>query len=311
MSAIRTGFIFLDFVVIRFDPRPWNAALCIENAEYPTMKFYRPKGILSGYSSFEPEESGSVVLEAGEHWVPRDWMVGPHSNAGWEIYYQPAGVSTWKCGEQLFSVPSGGFYLIAPRTAHELVGFRGKEAHYFFAVLRPGCLDGGRIPDWPYPCVWGPGASALETPFRGLIRELTLAGTDKTEGLNCYARALGLEISRLIARDEQIEPALRLHPAVARACELFEGHIAERWRLDELAVLCAVSVPHLISLFRRDTGQTPRQYLLRRRIERAEAMLQNKERPVTEISHELGFSSSQHFATAYRKLRGKPAKMGR
>ncbi len=275
------------------------------------MKFYRPKGVLSGYSSIESGESGSVVLEAGEHWVARDWKIGRHANAGWEIFYQPAGVSQWRCGAKRFEVPPGGFYLIAPRVAHELLEFRGSEAHYFFAVLRPGGLAGKRNLDWPRPCVWGSNAFALETPFRGLIRELTLAGADKVQGLNCYAAALGLEISRLLARNEQIEPALRLHPSVVRACELFEEHPAERWRLDELASLCAVSVPHLISLFRRDTGQTPRQYLLRRRIERAAAMLQNKERPVTEIAHELGFSSSQHFATAYRKLRGKPARRAR
>jgi len=275
------------------------------------MKYYRPKGILSGYSSMESGDNGSVVMEAGEHWVPRDWRIGMHANAGWEIYYQPVGISRWRCGAERFEVPPGGFYLIAPRVAHELVRFCGSEAHYFFAVLRPGSLEEKWPPGWPRLCAWGAQGFALDTPFRGLIRELTLAGADKAEGLNCYAMALGLEIRRLIARNERIEPALRLHPSVVRACELFEEHPADRWRLDELAALCAVSVPHLISLFRRDTGQTPRQYLMRRRIERADAMLQNKEHPITEIAHELGFSSSQHFATVYRRLRGKPARCAR
>jgi len=274
------------------------------------MKFYRPKGLLSGYSSVEPVSARSVVLEGGEHWVPRDWRIGRHANAGWEIYYQPTGLSKWRCGRISFEVSPGGFYLIAPQSAHELVGFQGSEAHYFFAVLRPDCLKGKRTPDWPR-CAWGPHASALGTPFRGLMRELSLAGTDKERGLACYAAALCLEIERLITRDVRREPELQLHPAVARACELLEEHPADRWRLDELAALCGVSVPHLISLFRRDTGQTPRQYLLRRRIERADEMLRDAGQSVTQTAHELGFSSSQHFAAAYRRLRGKPARQSR
>lgn len=192
--------------------------------------------------------------------------------------------------------------------AHELAGFQGSEAHYFFAVLKPDCFKGNRMTEWPRTYACGPHASALETPFRGLMRELSLAGADKEQGVACYAAALCLEMTRLITRDAKMEPELRLHSAVARACELLEEHPAERWRLDELAALCGVSVPHLISLFRRDTGQSPRQYLLRRRIERADEMLRNAGRSVTQIAHELGFSSSQHFATAYRRLRGKAAR---
>ena len=69
-----------------------------------------------------------------------------------------------------------------------------------------------------------------------------------------------------------------------------------------------VSVSHLITLFRKSTGETPHQFLLARRIERAEALLRSSDRSITDIAMDLGFSSSQHFATAFKKKKGVTAR---
>jgi AraC-like DNA-binding protein len=124
-------------------------------------------------------------------------------------------------------------------------------------------------------------------------------------GVACYIGALSLELGRLHSHRTVFEPELAAHPASLRAKEFMDGRPGESWKLEELAGLCGVSVPHLIAVFRKDFFSTPRQYLLLRRLERAAQMLRSSNRSITEVALESGFSSSQHFAHAFRKQFGR------
>lgn len=46
-------------------------------------------------------------------------------------------------------------------------------------------------------------------------------------------------------------------------------------------------------------------YLLRLRIDKAQELLAGSEMSVTDISHSLGFSSSQHFAGVFKQYTGQ------
>jgi AraC-like DNA-binding protein len=69
-----------------------------------------------------------------------------------------------------------------------------------------------------------------------------------------------------------------------------------------------VSTPHFIEVFRAGFGETPKKYLLRQRIEEAARRLRDTDQAITRIALDLGFSSSQHFARAFRQLKGCSAR---
>lgn len=54
-------------------------------------------------------------------------------------------------------------------------------------------------------------------------------------------------------------------------------------------------------IFHRTTGLNPKEYIIRRKIEFAKQMLLEN-RNITSIAFDLGFSSSQNFATVFKKL---------
>jgi AraC family transcriptional regulator len=63
--------------------------------------------------------------------------------------------------------------------------------------------------------------------------------------------------------------------------------------------------PHYFAeLFRKSTGQTPHQYVLSQRIERAKQNLHDPGRSVIEVGLDAGFQNPSHFARAFRKLVG-------
>ncbi|MFW5846112.1 MAG: helix-turn-helix transcriptional regulator [Planctomycetota bacterium] len=51
-------------------------------------------------------------------------------------------------------------------------------------------------------------------------------------------------------------------------------------------------------------GMAPKQYQLLRRIEEAQRLLQQTRLSITSIAVELGFPSSQHFATQFKRITG-------
>lgn len=75
-------------------------------------------------------------------------------------------------------------------------------------------------------------------------------------------------------------------------------------RLSALAAAAGVSPSSLAKSFRATIGASLHQYVLRRRIERAQALLRTTRMPVTEIAGLTGFGNSQHFSTAFRRAVG-------
>ena len=88
---------------------------------------------------------------------------------------------------------------------------------------------------------------------------------------------------------------------VRRAIERLEAELADDTSLADLAAASEISPRHLTDLFRAATGVPPHQWLMRRRVERAQEMLDDARHSVTEIAHSCGFASSQHLATVFKR----------
>jgi AraC family transcriptional regulator len=88
-----------------------------------------------------------------------------------------------------------------------------------------------------------------------------------------------------------------------RAATLAEARLDDVCVTD-LAGAAGISTVHLNSLFRRTTGFSPHQWILRRRLQRAGALLADGGLSVTDIAYQCGFATSQHLATSFRKQFG-------
>ena len=72
--------------------------------------------------------------------------------------------------------------------------------------------------------------------------------------------------------------------------------------------LIYANVDYLSKLFKRETGETFRQYLTRLRVEEAKNLLQRyPEIPVAEVARKVGFGeNARYFCTVFRKCVGQP-----
>ncbi|MAM72324.1 helix-turn-helix transcriptional regulator [uncultured Tistrella sp.] len=92
--------------------------------------------------------------------------------------------------------------------------------------------------------------------------------------------------------------------AVARVADRLLADMAEPPSLDELAALAGMSHVRLNRCFRKAYGATVFAWLRDRRLDQARRALERGEASVTEIAFLCGFSSSSHFAAAFRARHG-------
>jgi AraC family transcriptional regulator len=92
----------------------------------------------------------------------------------------------------------------------------------------------------------------------------------------------------------------------ARVRDYIEHNLGEAISLEDLARVAGVSRFHFARQFRRCTGESPMEYLLRTRVERAKMLLRESQARVADISAELGFADQSHFARTFRRLVGMP-----
>jgi AraC-like DNA-binding protein len=105
-------------------------------------------------------------------------------------------------------------------------------------------------------------------------------------------------------------PSLRkyrggLSPArLRRVTELVLGKVEDELTLQEMAESAGLSMTHFSQMFRRSTGESPHQFVLRHRVERAKEMLRAAEARVLDVAVACGFKTQQHFARVFRRVCG-------
>ena len=93
--------------------------------------------------------------------------------------------------------------------------------------------------------------------------------------------------------------------AVARAQQFIEQHFCEDITVERLAELGHCSVSSFNRIFKKEMHQTPIEYLIEARVEKAKTLLRRKDVPITEVALRCGFGSSSYFSTIFKRLTGK------
>jgi AraC-like DNA-binding protein len=89
-----------------------------------------------------------------------------------------------------------------------------------------------------------------------------------------------------------------------RARDLADARYREPLDVPTLARAAHLSPAHFSREFRRAFGETPHQYLLTRRLERAAALLRTTDRTVADICLTVGLRSIGSFTTSFGRMFG-------
>ncbi len=86
-----------------------------------------------------------------------------------------------------------------------------------------------------------------------------------------------------------------------RVMDFVQAHLEQDLSLESLAQQTGFSPYHFTRLFRQATGESPHQFVLRQRIERARHLLKESDVPLVHVARESGFADQSHFTQVFKR----------
>ncbi len=117
------------------------------------------------------------------------------------------------------------------------------------------------------------------------------------------------ELFLLLAQTDNFEAIEQLIQSLFQEYEssftsIIEEYVYTNVKLAELAHLCAMSLSTFKRRFRREFGQTPRQYFTSKRMDRARHLIEHAELPLAEVAEQSGYSDYANFSAAFKRYFG-------
>jgi AraC family transcriptional regulator len=137
--------------------------------------------------------------------------------------------------------------------------------------------------------------------------ELMMGQAGSRLAAESFANLLSVHLLRHILEPRQpvrgpngVLPRKRLHAVV----EYIEDHLATGLTLTQMAVAAHLSPYHFARQFKESTGLPPHQYVVARRVERAQELLRAGNLPLADVAVSVGFSDQSQFGRHFKRIVG-------
>ncbi|MHB1155978.1 MAG: helix-turn-helix domain-containing protein [Phycisphaerales bacterium] len=247
-----------------------------------------------------------------------DLSLGPHAHHNaYEICLIVDGTVQWWVGHEIYQLGRGDIYITRPDETHGGIDdVMHPCALYWFILPHPGRspLPGLTMSQTRSlmgalaKLKWRSFASSpeLRAAFAQLHHELR----DRSMFSPISARAAfhTLLVRLLRDHDQATQHPTAANrprtPAMRQTMQWIADHLAEDVAVERIAEVVNLSVSRFHERFLAEVGLTPAEYRTHLRIRRAKQLLGQGDMTITRIAHQLGFSTSQYFATVFKKIVG-------
>ena len=156
-----------------------------------------------------------------------------------------------------------------------------------------------------FPTRLFPATERVKTAFERLfeVYDATIRPTS-VRRLKMKAAALELLLALVEAPHAPASPKGKLNPRVKAVVREMRRHPEGNYPLEALARRTALSTVAFNDAFKRATGLPPHACLLDLRVKAAAKDLTDASLTVADVARRYGFSSAQHFATAFKRIMG-------
>ena len=251
-----------------------------------------------------------TVLRAGHVRSAPDDAVERQSYPGHDLLLCVAGTGFVRCNDRVLPVSAGQLAWIdcqrphahwaAPAEPWELYWIRidGKQTRLFAKSLAVGDMPIFKFRD----------GAAAATAFRRILALLNERPVAIDAALHAAVAGLIALLFEARLLDSPVgEHGSRKTQADLKIRALLAGlrrNYQRPWRVEELARLSGLSVPHFFRRFRQATGSSPLDWLRRERINQAKRRLSESPDRIRDIAAQVGYGDQFYFSRDFKKLVG-------
>jgi AraC family transcriptional regulator len=205
------------------------------------------------------------------------------------------------CAGDIAIIPSSELF---PRT------FIDREVPLIELFLNPNTLDSAHcLALEPQLQIRDP---LIEQMGLALHQEVIAAGATGRDYADALAIALSAHLARRYGKTQALSPTGKLtFPQTQRIQDYVQTHLNDDLKVEQLAQLVQLSPGHFATLFKRQVGLTPHQYVVQQRIERACFLLRHTDLPILVIAHQVGLQTQSHFTRLFHQQMGLTPKQYR
>lgn len=136
---------------------------------------------------------------------------------------------------------------------------------------------------------------------RLFISEFSSSSSGRDEILTALTTLITQELIDTVYEDGGVEADLNIS-AIDDTLIYIKSHISEKLTVDLLANRINRSTSTFNREFKSETGKTPIDYILHKRLEYAKQLLSSGDISITEVADICGFSSLSYFSTQFKKF---------
>ena len=235
-----------------------------------------------------------------------------------EIGYCHSGSGVFVVEDKVLPFERGDVSIINDKELHLAQSTEGTVSEWTWMMLDPVRLLGAHVGETAglsTAPLCGPDfrniVSRAEHPEIGsLVREILTEMRDKKPGYRSSVRGI---VWSLMMRLHRLPGRMTGQPAdtkrsemerIAPALQMLTTRYMEPIRVDEMAEACHMSLTHFRRVFRLAVGKSPVQYLNHLRIQMASSLLASTDRPILEISLDVGFVTLSSFNRGFKAQKG-------
>ncbi|WIJ23828.1 helix-turn-helix transcriptional regulator [Devosia sp. RR2S18] len=257
----------------------------------------------------------------------QDWGLKEHCNEGVKIAYLARGSMVLKVDGHRHELTEGQMFVVRPWQLHQFGDPHVSASQIVWVLFDVGVRRPHEDWLWPDWMAWSERDTARLTKLLSRNEQHVLTASREvarsfmeidevvsSEDIASNETRLRLQISMLLLQFmEQLErqaPTLNEDLASSkRTVQIFLDRLPhaldQQWTLENMAAECSLSRTQFSQHCQALTNMTPVRYLQMVRLEAARKWLSERAAAtVTEIALECGFSSSQYFATCYKRRFG-------
>ncbi|MFD0712886.1 helix-turn-helix domain-containing protein [Paenibacillus sp. GCM10027626] len=273
---------------------------------------------------FEDESFIPEVVTFGYDDLREALLLTEHHHAGcFEFVYMEKGRTVWEVDDRTFETKSGEVFTAFPDEVHKGNYDIIEPCRFWWIIVRVPPDEERQVPAADKQSRWlrlardeeqsileglrnlprvvslGPGANPL---FRRIQAAAQRQGElDRLEGTMALLEFLLM----LVRCSDQPDKANATMPRVAEIIAQLPVRLGSSLSIPELAEEAGLGTTHFYRLFQEMTGLTPKAYIEHLRIEEASRRLLYTDESITSLAMDLGFTTSQHFATVFRRIKGR------